>query len=104
MWLPPSGGRFSQISLDTAAADSSRSARAARDPGSCVPRLLRLQAMCAEWLIVLNADGTVLAVDGGAPLELVLDVIAAHGGAVQLESSTKADQSGTTVRLLIPCP
>ncbi len=38
----------------------------------------------------------------GLALSLVQDVIAAHGGEIQLESSTKADHSGTTVRLLIP--
>jgi signal transduction histidine kinase len=40
----------------------------------------------------------------GLALSLVQDVIAAHGGEVQLESSTEPDRSGTTVRLTIPCP
>ena len=39
----------------------------------------------------------------GLALSLVQDVVAAHGGDVQLESSTEADRSGTTVRLTIPC-
>jgi len=38
----------------------------------------------------------------GLGLGLVRDVVAAHGGAVQLDSSTEADRSGTTVRLTIP--
>jgi signal transduction histidine kinase len=40
----------------------------------------------------------------GLALSLVQDVIAAHGGEIRLESSTEADRSGTTVRLIIPCP
>jgi signal transduction histidine kinase len=36
-------------------------------------------------------------------LNLVQDIVAAHGGAVQVESSTEAWNSGTTVRLTIPC-
>jgi signal transduction histidine kinase len=36
-------------------------------------------------------------------LNLVQDIVAAHGGAVRIESSTDAWQSGTTVRLRIPC-
>jgi signal transduction histidine kinase len=36
-------------------------------------------------------------------LKLVQDIIAAHGGAVHIESSTEAWASGTTVRLTIPC-
>jgi signal transduction histidine kinase len=40
----------------------------------------------------------------GLALSLMLDVIAAHGGAIQIESRTEADRSGTTVRLVIPCP
>jgi signal transduction histidine kinase len=39
----------------------------------------------------------------GLALGLMQDVAAAHGGDVQLESSTEADRSGTTVRLTIPC-
>jgi signal transduction histidine kinase len=38
----------------------------------------------------------------GLALGLMQDVAAAHGGDVQLESSTEADRSGTTVRLTIP--
>ena len=38
----------------------------------------------------------------GLALCLVEDVVAAHGGTVQLESSMDADHSGTTVRLTIP--
>jgi signal transduction histidine kinase len=38
----------------------------------------------------------------GLALSLMQDVIAAHGGSVQLESSTEPDHSGTTVRLVIP--
>jgi signal transduction histidine kinase len=40
----------------------------------------------------------------GLALSLVQDVIAAHGGEIRLDSSTEADRSGTTVRLIIPCP
>jgi signal transduction histidine kinase len=40
----------------------------------------------------------------GLALSLVQDVIAAHGGVVELESSTTVEDSGTTVRLIIPCP
>jgi signal transduction histidine kinase len=36
-------------------------------------------------------------------LNLVWDIIAAHGGAVHIDSSTDPDRSGTTVRLTIPC-
>jgi signal transduction histidine kinase len=36
-------------------------------------------------------------------LNLVQDIVAAHGGAVHIESSTEAWQSGTTVRLTLPC-
>ncbi len=40
----------------------------------------------------------------GLALSLVQDVIAAHGGTVQIESSTEADRSGTTVRLTLSSP
>jgi signal transduction histidine kinase len=40
----------------------------------------------------------------GLALGLVQDVIAAHGGEVQLESSTEPEHSGTTVRLIVPSP
>jgi signal transduction histidine kinase len=40
----------------------------------------------------------------GLALSLVQDVIAAHGGEIRLDSSTEAERSGTTVRLIIPCP
>jgi signal transduction histidine kinase len=40
----------------------------------------------------------------GLALSLVRDVIAAHGGVLQLESRTTVEDSGTTVRLIIPCP
>jgi signal transduction histidine kinase len=40
----------------------------------------------------------------GLALSLVQDVVAAHGGEIQLESTTEADRSGTTVRLFLPCP
>jgi signal transduction histidine kinase len=36
-------------------------------------------------------------------LRLMQDIIAAHGGALHIESSTEAWSSGTTVRLTIPC-
>jgi signal transduction histidine kinase len=36
-------------------------------------------------------------------LNLVQDIVAAHGGAVHIESSTEAWHSGTTVRLTLPC-
>ena len=34
-------------------------------------KMVRLPAMPSEWVIVLNADGTVLAVDGGAPIDWI---------------------------------
>jgi signal transduction histidine kinase len=37
-------------------------------------------------------------------LSLVQDVVAAHGGSVHVEGRTDAEQSGTTVRLTLPCP
>jgi signal transduction histidine kinase len=40
----------------------------------------------------------------GLGLTLIQEIIAAHGGAVELESSTQLDRSGTTVRLFLPCP
>lgn len=39
----------------------------------------------------------------GLGLSLIQDIVAAHGGAVQVSSSTEPDQSGTTVRLTLPC-
>jgi signal transduction histidine kinase len=39
----------------------------------------------------------------GLALKLVQDIVAAHGGAVHIESSTEAWDSGTTVRLTVPC-
>lgn len=38
----------------------------------------------------------------GLALNLIQDVVAAHGGTVEIESSTQADRSGTTVRLTLP--
>jgi signal transduction histidine kinase len=39
----------------------------------------------------------------GLALNLVQDVVVAHGGSVEIESRTEPDQSGATVRLIIPC-
>jgi signal transduction histidine kinase len=66
-----------------------------QDDGSGIP---------ADTLSRLFRRSPVALQTAGLALALIQDVIAAHGGAVQLESSTKADRSGTTVRLLIPCP
>jgi signal transduction histidine kinase len=38
----------------------------------------------------------------GLALNLVQDVVTAHGGAVEIESSTRPERSGTTVRLVLP--
>jgi signal transduction histidine kinase len=38
----------------------------------------------------------------GLALSLIQDIVAAHGGSVEVESSTETDRSGTTVRLIIP--
>jgi signal transduction histidine kinase len=40
----------------------------------------------------------------GLSLNLVQDVVAAHGGSVEVESSTQSDRSGTVVRLTLPVP
>ena len=69
-----------------------------------------------ERQIVLTADGAVLAVTGGGPaawvgarqltvgfgLMLVSDVVAAHGGSVEIHSRTDAVHHGTAVRLTFP--
>jgi signal transduction histidine kinase len=39
----------------------------------------------------------------GLALLLVHDIIAAHGGSVSVESSTDPGNSGTTIRLTLPC-
>lgn len=39
----------------------------------------------------------------GLALSLIQDIVAAHGGALHVSSSTEPDQSGTTVRLTLPC-
>jgi signal transduction histidine kinase len=39
----------------------------------------------------------------GLALGLVRDVVAAHGGTVQIESSTNPGSSGTTIRLTLAC-
>jgi signal transduction histidine kinase len=59
-------------------------------PGDVLPRLLQRSPER------LHASGLAL--------NLVQDVIAAHGGSMHLESSTDSERSGTTVRLAIPCP
>jgi signal transduction histidine kinase len=38
----------------------------------------------------------------GLALGLVRDVVTAHGGSVEIESSTRPERSGTTVRLILP--
>jgi signal transduction histidine kinase len=39
----------------------------------------------------------------GLALSLVRDILAAHGGGLEVESRTPPDASGTVVRLAIPC-
>ncbi len=65
-----------------------------QDDGSGIPKAT-LSALLERPRGQLHASGLALS--------LVQDVVAAHGGSVQLESSTEADRSGTTVRLTIPC-
>jgi signal transduction histidine kinase len=38
----------------------------------------------------------------GLALKMVLDIVGAHGGSVEVESSTQTDRSGTTIRLALP--
>jgi signal transduction histidine kinase len=65
-----------------------------RDDGIGIPgdRLSRLLQRAPEQLHA-----------SGPGLNLVLDVVGAHGGSVEVESSTQPDRSGTTIRLAIPC-
>ena len=86
-------------------------------PGGTIEVHARYAAATSQVILEVQDDGSGIPTDtlsrlqrrspdpphaSGLALSLVQDVIAAHGGAVQLESSTSADQSGTTVRLLIP--
>jgi signal transduction histidine kinase len=77
------------------APDSSQVVLEVQDDGSGIP---------ADTLPQLLRRSSRPVHAAGLALSLVQDVIAAHGGELQLESSTEADRSGTTVRLIIPCP
>jgi len=64
------------------------------DDGSGIPEMTLSQLLQPE------TEGVQAS---GLALRLVQDVIAAHGGTVRIESRTDAAQSGTTVRLTLPC-
>jgi signal transduction histidine kinase len=64
-----------------------------RDDGSGIP------ADVLPRLLARQPDQTHAA---GLALSLIRDVVAAHGGTLQIESSTEPRGSGTTVRLTLP--
>jgi signal transduction histidine kinase len=66
-----------------------------QDDGSGIPK---------EMLSRLLRPSPGTTPSSGLALSLGQDVIAAHGGSVQVESSTEPEHSGTIVRLVIPCP
>ena len=87
-------------------------------PGGTIQVRARHAPATSQVVLEVQDDGSGIAADklpqvlrrslvplhaSGLALGLVQDVIAAHGGELQLESSTEADRSGTTVRLIVPC-
>jgi hypothetical protein len=69
----------------------------------------RCRAPPARVHLALRAAGALLGRDasprragGGLALVLLEDVVAAHGGRVEIESSTGEHDHGTTVRLVLP--
>jgi signal transduction histidine kinase len=87
-------------------------------PGGTIHVRARRAAVHAQIVLEVQDDGSGIPAEklpellrrspeplyaSGLALSLVHDVIAAHGGEMQLESSTESDHSGTTVRLILPC-
>jgi signal transduction histidine kinase len=87
-------------------------------PGGAIVVRARHSAADAQVVIEVQDDGTGIAADRlrdllqrsidrphvtGLGLLLVRDVVAAHGGRMDVTSRTDSEQSGTTVRLTLPC-
>jgi signal transduction histidine kinase len=87
-------------------------------PGGSIELRARYQPAASSLILEVQDDGIGIPADrlsrllqrapeelhvSGLALNLVLDVVGAHGGSVQVESSTQADLSGTIIRLTIPC-